>query len=105
MDKIYDLEVLRIKKLSDMSKELLYHFTDSPKDKALWQTLERIVDRNMPMKVVSETYKVGKSEFSRSVDILKCPSCEDEDTIWDRIGDGVNYCGECGQLLDWKVKF
>jgi len=54
---------------------------------------------------VSKTNKVGKGEFSRSVDIYKCPSCGDEDTIWDRIGDGVNYCGECGQLLDWKVKF
>ncbi len=105
MAKIYDPEVLRIKELSDIAQQGLSHFKDSPKEKPLWQTLERIVDRNIAMKVVSETYKVGKGEFSKSVDILKCPSCGDEDTIWDRIGDGVNYCGECGQLLDWKVKF
>ena len=53
----------------------------------------------LPKKVKRDTYQKG---LLSEMNIFRCPSCDNQDTIWDITGDGMNYCGECGQRLDWE---
>jgi len=56
----------------------------------------------IPKKVKRETYEINNGGQLSEGTLYKCPSCDNEDTIWDIVGDGMNYCGECGQRLDWE---
>jgi transcription elongation factor Elf1 len=53
----------------------------------------------IPKKVKRDTYQKG---LLSEMNIFRCPSCDNQDTIWDITGDGMNYCGECGQKLNWE---
>lgn len=59
------------------------------------------VTKAIPKKIKRETYEINNGGQLSEGTIYKCPSCGDQDTIWDISGDGMNYCGECGQRLDW----
>jgi DNA-directed RNA polymerase subunit RPC12/RpoP len=63
---------------------------------------EARVTKAMSKKVKRELYEVNNGgQLSEGI-MYKCPSCDNQDTIWDITGDGMNYCGECGQRLDWE---
>jgi len=56
----------------------------------------------IPKKVKREAYEINNGGLLSEGNIFRCPCCDNQDTIWDITGDGMNYCGECGQKLNWE---
>lgn len=47
------------------------------------------------------TYVIEKQTPKKPNEGLFCPNCNGID-LWDSWGDELNYCGDCGQKLDWS---
>ena len=62
---------------------------------ARWDIIEQAIKRNEPMKVDLKT----KYVLPYSGTYYECPKCGK--TV---IGRYYNYCGNCGQRLDWEEK-
>ena len=68
-----------------------------------YELIMKALNKQIPKKV---NYKIYESNngglLTQNKWKFSCPICGDENTIFDFNGDGLNYCGECGQKLDWS---
>ena len=109
-EKAFDLEKVGLEMLRERIRKALKHFRDDnkiqwtqiPMEQPLWERLDSYVDKQIPRKLNYKTYEQNREIFTtdREYD-FKCPSCGNKETIFDISGTSLNYCGKCGQRLDW----
>lgn len=69
-----------------------------------WELMEELVDKETPKKVekhrpLENDVKIGNATFKKGTSFLsKCPVCGK--FVHKRYHK--NYCGNCGQKLDWE---
>lgn len=68
------------------------------------KTVQELIDKATPKKVVKSKplefdVKIGKATFKKGTSSLRiCPSCRK----WLNYNYEKNYCGYCGNALDWS---
>lgn len=66
------------------------------------------------IEVVNEACRMGRDALLRLIpqsprqngdmDILACPSCGCNECLYDEGGSQMDFCGQCGQAIDWGIE-
>lgn len=60
-------------------------------------------EKQAPRQVEYEEYETTNGDLiMTNRNNYKCPNCRDYNAIFDYNGQGLDYCGKCGQKLRWK---